>query len=48
MIDKREGFTKKPTPSQGPYFDNAPAMPNPSNVQPSQKKAPRGPQTGAK
>lgn len=48
MIDKRDGCTKKPQPTQGPYFDNKPTMPNNSNVQPSQKIAPKGPSTGSK
>lgn len=41
MADKRDGFTKKPIPSQGDYFpQNKPVMPSKGNVQPSQKKAP--------
>lgn len=41
MIDKREGFEKRPVPSQENYFpQNEPVMPNKGNVQPSQKKAP--------
>lgn len=48
MIDKREGFNRKPAGTQESYFDDKPKMPNPSNVQPSQKKAPRGPATGGK
>lgn len=43
MIDKREGETKKPIPSEGPLFNNqGPVMPT-GNVQPSQKKAPKQP-----
>lgn len=42
MIDKRDGETKKPIPSEGPIFpQNKPAPCNPGNVQPSQKKAPK-------
>jgi len=46
MIDKREGCSKKAPKTQESYFNNEPAMPNKSNVQPSQKKAPSGPKTG--
>lgn len=48
MIDKREGFTRKAPKSQDSYLNDSPKMPNPSNVQPSQKPAPRGPATGQK
>lgn len=42
MIDKREGETKKPAPSEPAIFPQAKPVPcNPSNVQPSQKKAPK-------
>ena len=40
MIDKRDGFTKKPVQSQDSYFNDGPKMPG-NNVQPSQKKAPK-------
>ena len=42
MIDKRDGFTRKPEPTQEPYFPQShnPPLPNKSNQQPSQKKAP--------
>lgn len=45
MIDKREGETKKPQPTEGPLFEkaNRVVMPDKSNVQPSQKKAPAQP-----
>lgn len=42
MIDKREGETKKKAPSEpGIFPQNKPVPCNPSNVQPSQKKAPK-------
>lgn len=40
MADKRDGFTKKPLPTQESYFNDEPKMPSKGNVQPSQKKAP--------
>lgn len=40
MIDKRDGFTKKPAKDQDSYFKDEPKMPT-NNVQPSQKKAPK-------
>ena len=46
MIDDREGFKRKPCKSQDSYFNDVPKMPG-KDVQPSQKKAPRGPKTGA-
>lgn len=44
MIDKRDGETKKPQPSEGPLFEKADKVIMPTgNVQPSQKKAPKQP-----
>jgi hypothetical protein len=45
MIDKREGETKKPQPSEPPIFDKSHkvVLPDRNNVQPSQKKAPKPP-----
>lgn len=40
MIDKRDGFSRKAPKTQDSYFNDAPAMPNKSNVPASQKKAP--------
>lgn len=40
MIDKREGFNRKPAKSQDSYLNDEPKMPSKGNVQPSQKKAP--------
>lgn len=47
MIDKRDGESKKAPKSQDSYFNDAPAMPGRNEI-PSQRKAPRGPSTGAK
>lgn len=42
MIDKRDGETKKPMPSEPPIFPKSQDVVFPTgNVQPSQKKAPR-------
>lgn len=35
--------SKKPVKDQDSYFNDEPKKPNPSNVQPSQKKAPKQP-----
>ncbi|WP_161599953.1 hypothetical protein [Pseudomonas sp. MPC6] len=43
MIDKREGETKKPIPSQEPYFPRVKQELPGKDVQPSQKKAPKQP-----
>lgn len=42
MIDKRDGETKKPQPSEGPIFPKSQDVVMPKgDVQPSQKKAPK-------
>ena len=43
MIDKREGVTKKPIPSQETYFPRTKSELPTKDVQPSQKKAPKQP-----
>lgn len=46
MIDKREGETKKPQPTEGPIFNREQPKPHGYDQIPSQKKAPAGPKTG--
>lgn len=46
-IDRRDGETKKPQPSEGPVFNREQPKPHGYQEIPSQKKAPKGPRTGA-